>query len=71
MDGTVCIDDVNGIFFRKMMMLTDNIKMKELSSLKEEIEHLDESYNYIFTDEALKRLVNIFTSERKTLWPGS
>lgn len=56
MDGTVCIDDVNGIFFRKMLMLTDNIKMKELSSLKEEIEHLDESYNYIFTDEALKKI---------------
>lgn len=56
MDGTVCIDDVNGIFFRKMLMLTDNIKMKELSSLKEEIEHLDKSYNYIFTDEALKKI---------------
>lgn len=46
-------------------MLTDNIKMKELSSLKEEIEHLDESYNYIFTDEALKRLVNIFYIGKK------
>ena len=25
MGGTVCIDDVNGIFFRKMMIFTDNI----------------------------------------------
>mgnify|MGYP000148799023 FL=1 len=67
MDGTVCIDDVNGIFFRKMLMLTDNIKVKELSSLKEEIEHLDESYNYIFTDEALKKIGEYILHRKENL----
>ena len=56
MEGTVCIDNVNGVFFRKILTLTNNIKMKELSGLEEEINHLDESYNYIFRDEALEKI---------------
>lgn len=68
-EGTIMIEGVTDIMVSQLAELTESIRHKKLSELREDIRQLDRQYRYLFSRDALKKAEQYITTRREKIAP--